>query len=133
MIKTFLLFNIILLGYAELVQQGAKFTDSYIPSTYANFTSLEDAVLAYKNVLVKEPNFLIEIGKIFLKFQQAEKFGLALLHKHFPLKDDEILVESVNKQFAVTMPWKIDGKILKHKIINKLTLFVHHFQEILIL
>ncbi len=125
MTKIFLL-TITLLGYAELVQHTAKFTDSYIPSTYANFATIEDAVLAYKKA--NGPKALNEIGQIFLKYKQAENFGLALLHRHFPLKDNEVLVESFNNEVAVTMPWRIDGKTIKGKILHYcLSLFVHHF------
>jgi hypothetical protein len=114
MVTFYFLLIIASLSYAELIQHTVKFTDNYIPSTYANFTDLEDAVLAYRKA--KGSEALKEIGQIFIKHNQVENYGLTLLHRHFPLKDNEILVESTNNKVAVTMPWRIDGKIFKRKI-----------------
>lgn len=39
---------------------------------------------------------LEEISKVLDKHGRSSKFGIALLHKHFDLDQDEILVETVN-------------------------------------
>jgi hypothetical protein len=34
-----------------------------------------------------------EIRQVLVKYNKADRFGLTLLHKHFDLKDDEVLME----------------------------------------
>jgi hypothetical protein len=42
-----------------------------------------------------------EIREVLLRRGCLQRFGLMLLHRHFPLSDDEILVESVDVQNRV--------------------------------
>ena len=52
-----------------------------------------------------------EIRDLFIQFEEYQNFGLILLHKHFPLDDQELLVESINANIAVSIPWrKLSGK-----------------------
>jgi hypothetical protein len=38
-----------------------------------------------------------EIRAVLEKHNKLKKFGLTLIHSHFPIADDEVLVEKVNK------------------------------------
>lgn len=40
---------------------------------------------------------LTELRSVLEKHGKLKKFGLTLIHSHFPIEDDEILVEKVNK------------------------------------
>ena len=42
-----------------------------------------------------------EIREVLLRRGCLQRFGLMLLHRHFPLGDDEVLVESVDAQNRV--------------------------------
>jgi hypothetical protein len=42
-----------------------------------------------------------EIREVLLRRGCLQRFGLTLLHRHFPLGDDEVLVESVDVQNRV--------------------------------
>lgn len=71
---------------------------------------LHDAVhsFAANKVLSK----LTLFGTLFAKYDVADKFGLAMVHRHFDISKDEILVETINerKSVSVTSPWIINGK-----------------------
>lgn len=41
---------------------------------------------------------LSEVREVLKKYNKRSRFGVALLHKHFDVKSDEILVEYTNKQ-----------------------------------
>lgn len=36
---------------------------------------------------------LDEIGEVLVKYQATERFGITLLHKHFEMEEDEVLLE----------------------------------------
>jgi len=44
---------------------------------------------------------LAEVREVLKKFGKRERFGVALLHKHFDMAEDEILVEHTNKEERV--------------------------------
>jgi hypothetical protein len=51
---------------------------------------------------------LEEIGGLLRKHGKQTRFGVALLHQHFPLQDDELLVEhcDVDRRTLTTAPEK---------------------------
>lgn len=42
--------------------------------------------------------FVEEIRAVLVKHSNQERFGLSLLHQHFPVQDDEILLETHDKE-----------------------------------
>ena len=47
---------------------------------------------------------ITELGECIVSFGAQEIFGVALLHKHFQVRDSEILVERQSEQHTVTQP-----------------------------
>ena len=41
---------------------------------------------------------MAEVRKVLIKHGKRDRFGLALLHKHFDMDDNEVLLESTDKQ-----------------------------------
>lgn len=52
---------------------------------------------------------LSEIRDILLKHGKLDRFGVNLLHSHFPIKDDEVLVETCDDE-ARTLTMKVKPK-----------------------
>ncbi|HEX2149803.1 MAG TPA: hypothetical protein VHI31_06505 [Actinomycetota bacterium] len=42
--------------------------------------------------------FLSEIAQVMEKYGNLDRFGICLLHEHFPLADDEVLLETHDKE-----------------------------------
>lgn len=51
------------------------------------------------------------LGSIFVKHGVTREFGLAMVHRHFGISKNEVLVETLNdqKSVSVTSPWIIKG------------------------
>lgn len=66
---------------------------------------IRDAVenFAANEVLSKLESF----GRLFAKHEAAKDFGLALIHRHFDISKEEILVETLNQDNSVSVssPW----------------------------
>lgn len=41
---------------------------------------------------------LVEIREVLRKYEKMERFGIALLHQHFVLAEDEIMLETSNNE-----------------------------------
>ena len=41
---------------------------------------------------------LVEVRNVLLKHKMLDRFGVALLHKHFDLESDEVLIEYSDEQ-----------------------------------
>jgi hypothetical protein len=71
---------------------------------------------------------LAEVGEVLRKYSKTRRFGVALLHQHFKLRDDELMVEHCNfeTRTLVTAPepassviskgylptvWRYDGEL----------------------
>jgi hypothetical protein len=52
-----------------------------------------------------------EVRDVLRRHDALQRFGLTLLHRHFELADDEVLVESVDvkKRIIYQLPWKISS------------------------
>ncbi|KUJ11613.1 uncharacterized protein LY89DRAFT_674189 [Mollisia scopiformis] len=74
-----------------------------LPYSAHHYNSLPDIMDASLNFKPTDATFLTTIiGQLFVKHQVQKHFGIILLHKHFPLDENEKLV---NCQ-AVAVPWK---------------------------
>lgn len=62
---------------------------SISPTQWARYEDIEDVEPLNEG----DNECLAEISKVLTKYNKRSKFGLALLHKHFPMSDDEQLVE----------------------------------------
>ncbi|MCB0448176.1 MAG: hypothetical protein KDD03_11840 [Gelidibacter sp.] len=60
----------------------------------------------------KDHEVLEEIRNILVKHQYTERFGITLLHKHFDIADDEILMETTDEvaRTSVVQAQKKDGQ-----------------------
>jgi len=58
------------------------------------------------------------VGRIFVEHNMYEQYGLIMVHRHFPVSTNEILVETINESgnLSVTMPWTIKGLLMVTKI-----------------
>lgn len=76
---------------------------------FQTIPDLHDAVhsFAENEVLSKLESF----GRLFVKHGVDEEFGLAMVHRHFDISNNEVLVETLNDQnsISVTSPWIIEG------------------------
>jgi hypothetical protein len=78
-----------------------------------HFSSLPHICTANKLFSVKKAqNLISQLGQIFVEHDVHHEFGLGLVHRHFGMADNEILVETLtlDKRMSVAFPWKIDGK-----------------------
>jgi len=81
----------------------------------SHFNSIPEFCCARKAYGEREATIqLRKLGEVFLKYRMQEEFALFLNHRHFPLTEGEVLVETVNNDgtLSVTIPWKIseDGE-----------------------
>ncbi|KAJ9613034.1 hypothetical protein H2200_002975 [Cladophialophora chaetospira] len=75
-------------------------TAPYSPKVFESLEDLLPATAKFKDL--KGPEWLDEVGKGLLeKHAMTRTFGYQLLHRHFDLNDDEMLVEVNN----VSTPW----------------------------
>ncbi len=44
----------------------------------------------------KDTNCLVEIRNVLKKYGQLDRLGIALLHSHFPLDDNEVMLEETD-------------------------------------
>jgi hypothetical protein len=62
-----------------------------------DYTALPDIDLTSAGILgAEDHSCLAEIGRCLVEQQANERFGATLLHSHFPIRDDEILVEEAH-------------------------------------
>lgn len=75
----------------------------------AAFNSLPSLDVAEQQFKAKEANQYLEgpIRQIFIDFGVQSKYGLALLHNHFPLKDNQRLVDYHNTATA----WEVEDDV----------------------
>ena len=55
---------------------------------------------------------LDEIGNVLRKYGRTDRFGVCLLHKHFEIKDDELVFEMTNVEDRIST-LKVEKKDLK--------------------
>lgn len=76
---------------------------------FCTIPDLDDAVHSFDNNEVKTK--LILLGKPFAKHKVSKSYGLVMVHRHFDISENEILVETLNdeKTLSVSTPWNIKG------------------------
>jgi hypothetical protein len=87
---------------------------------YVALNTLND-VSGVQPISEEDKTCLAEVRDVLKKFGKLDRFGITLLHKHFDLLDDEILVESVDEEnrTQVIKPMKrsdvdkMEGEILE--------------------
>lgn len=62
------------------------------------------------------PGVLRKIGQVFIKYEAQKEFGLSIIHRHFHLNSNEILVDvgKADGTVSIAAPWHFtrDGKKL---------------------
>ena len=81
-------------------------TESHEPLAYK---TLPELFVAAKELDKINEEMFSEIRAVFIQFKEYENYGLILLHKHFDLDDEEVLVESKKENSAVSIPWRINS------------------------
>ncbi|XP_037026174.1 uncharacterized protein LOC119067365 [Bradysia coprophila] len=74
------------------------------------FRTIPDFCVAVQKFTENDVKSKLEhFGRIFERHGVAEEFGLAMVHRHFDISKDEVLVETLNdqKSIGVTSPWII--------------------------
>lgn len=72
------------------------------------FAALNDFSIA-KNRLGQTEHYIKDLGEIICKYEFNDVLGVALLHKHFPLKVGEKLVREVRDDSITIAPVLVDG------------------------
>ncbi len=70
--------------------------------------SLKD-INAIEKLNESDNSCILELKKVLKKYKKEDKFGLLLLHKHFDIEEDEIMLESIDieNRILTTKPCKI--------------------------
>ena len=50
----------------------------------------------------KDAEVLSELREVLIRHGKTERFGVCLLHKHFDLRDDEVLMETTDERTRVS-------------------------------
>lgn len=77
------------------------------------FLTIPDLHVAVHSFADNEVESKLELfGHIFVKYGVTNEYGLVMVHRHFDISREEILVETINdeKTISVTSPWIIAGK-----------------------
>jgi hypothetical protein len=67
------------------------------PMQWANLKDIDEV----EPISEQDYGCLAEVREVLKRHGKRDRFGVALLHKHFDLADDEMLVECTNKQERV--------------------------------
>lgn len=86
----------------------------HFPITSSNvFNNVPDLSCSVHNFKKYDiPNFIAELKEIFLEHKVYDQFGVAMVHRHFELEQDEILVETYDDELkrSVAMGWNVKNK-----------------------
>jgi hypothetical protein len=80
---------------------------SFKLSTYNGLLDINQAKVNFETLKAK--SFLPRLGNIFISSNVYETYGLIMMHNHFPMSSDEVLVESLNDDISVSVPWRLKG------------------------
>lgn len=66
----------------------------------------------------KDQQCLLDIKNVLAKHGALSRFGLVLLHQHFRLEDDEVLMETCDKanRVLISTPVKATNKVMSSSI-----------------
>lgn len=73
---------------------------SYSAEVYNELPDLPDAIAELEN----NPDALDELRDLILDFGLEDTVGVAALHKHFPIEDDEVIVEEMEDTSSTLRP-----------------------------
>jgi hypothetical protein len=79
--------------------------------SYNNLPSICDASSSFRRVGGRK--ILYDLQDVFVKHNMCEKYGVILLHRHFKLDENEIIIEIVgDNNIYISTPWKNEmGKV----------------------
>jgi hypothetical protein len=72
---------------------------SYEPSVYNDLNASTDRVLLFEAM-----HELPQLGEVILRYGMQDDVGINFLHKHFPLSENERLVETIQSDCTITHP-----------------------------
>ncbi len=49
---------------------------------------------------------ITSLGNCFIDYNMQDMYALMLIHRHFLMESNEVLIESFNDDISVTLPWK---------------------------
>jgi len=75
----------------------APVTMTMAPTQWARYKDIEDV----EPINDGDMDCLVEISAVLKKYGKRERFGVALLHKHFEMANDELLVEHTDAKARV--------------------------------
>lgn len=73
---------------------------TYDPKIFACLSEFQKAKIDAKIESIK----IIELGNIICRYKLHNKIGLSLLHKHFNIKSNQILIRNIDNNIALTFP-----------------------------
>lgn len=78
------------------------------PNYFTSIPYISEALANY-NHQSDIQNKMQSFGQVFVKHGVYKDFGLILVHRHFDLKEQEIIVESVSEDnvYSSSVPWKV--------------------------
>ena len=88
--------------------------ETAFPMTWNDLPSIHDV----EKTAQEDEQCLREIKAVLERYGKTSRFGITLLHQHFMLADDEVLVENcdIEKRTLVTTPMKTSESIVRNYI-----------------
>jgi hypothetical protein len=77
--------------------------------TYEVLPLIQEAKAHFDNSV--DDSVIKSLGNIFIEYNMQDKYALMLVHRHFPMEPNEVLIESFNDDISVTLPWKFQGTV----------------------
>jgi len=84
-------------------------TISYAPAVFNKIGTLQGAIEISEARKAKNPNLLDLFRRVFMDYGKNNVFGISVLHKHFTISPQQVLVELNN----VTATWTIYDLTIK--------------------
>lgn len=84
--------------------------NNYKPEAFNKVQLFHNAVESLKSIELKPT--LKQLGELFVNHGVHEKYSLILVHRHFELKPNEIVIESSGK-ITIAFPWILKGRMQK--------------------
>ncbi len=79
----------------------------YDPKTYEVLPLIQEAKDNFDSSA--NDSVITSLGNIFIEYNMQDKYALMLIHRHFPMESNEVLIEAFNDDISVTLPWKFQG------------------------
>jgi hypothetical protein len=82
---------------------------TYDPKTYEVLPLIQEAKANFDKSV--NDSVITSLGNIFIECNMQDVYGLMLIHRHFPMEPNEVLIEAFNDDISVTLPWKFQGTV----------------------